>query len=410
MRQPKSPKPGRRQILSLGAGAVSLASCTKAPEAAIPATAGNAANMRPYGERSSFEKPVRAIRSLSASSGTGSSRVPLADLYGMVTPSSLTYERHHAGVPTIDPAAHKLLVHGLVDRPLVFTMDDIRRFPSVSRICFLECGGNNLSDQRGESSPNVQQSHGLLSGVQWTGVPLSIVLREVGLQPKAKWMVAEGVDNCRMARSIPIEKALDDALLVYGQNGEALRPEQGYPLRLVLPGWEGNTNVKWLGRLNLVDQPAMSSKETAYYTELRSDGKAEMFSFVMEARSVITRPSGGRKIATGPGFHQIDGLAWSGRGKIKLVEVSVDGGKTWGKAELQEPVLDKALTAFRFPWKWDGQETVIQSRCVDETGYLQPTREELVAARGLFSGYHYNAIKPWKVMANGDVTHVPIVL
>ncbi len=410
MSSPHPAKPGRRDLLV--AGATALAACGKPTESAPSdgQTAGNAANMRPYGERSAFEKPVRAIRMLSASSGTGSSRTPLADLYGMVTPSSLTYERHHAGVPTIDPSKHQLLVHGLVERPVVFTMDDIRRFPSVSRICFLECGGNNLGDQRGESTPNVQQSHGLVSGVQWTGVPLSIVLREAGLKPAAKWMIAEGVDNCRMARSIPIAKALDDALLVYGQNGEALRPEQGYPLRLVLPGWEGNANVKWLGRLNLVDQPAMSSKETAYYTELRSDGKAEIFSFAMEARSVITRPSGGRKIAPGPGFHQIDGLAWSGRGKIKLVEVSVDGGTTWAKAELQEPVLDKALTAFRFPWQWDGREAVIQSRCMDETGYLQPTREELVAARGLFSGYHYNAIKPWKVLASGEVTSVPIVV
>jgi sulfane dehydrogenase subunit SoxC len=401
-------KAGRRRFLAVSAGAAVLTACDKKPVVAEHPTAGAAIDMRPYGERSLFEKPVRAIRNLSASSGTGSSRTPLQDLYpGMITPSSLHFERHHAGVPTIDPAAHKLLLHGLVEKPLTFTMDDIRRFPAVSRICFLECGGNNIGDQRGESTPNAQQSHGLVSGAEWTGVPLAVVLREAGLKPAAKWVIAEGADNCRLARSIPLEKALQDTLLLYGQNGEALRPEQGYPLRLILPGFEGNMNVKWLRRLNVLDQPAMSSKETAYYTELRKDGKAEMFSFVMEARSVITRPSGGQKLQPGA-FQEICGLAWSGRGRITGVEVSVNGGRTWEAATLQTPVLSQALTAFRLPWKWNGEEAVIQSRCTDETGYLQPSREELVAVRGLFSGYHYNAIKPWKVMSNGEVVHVPI--
>ncbi len=399
----------RRQFLAASAGAAALTSCGKpggAPAAAAP-EASPAANMRPYGERSPLEKPLRAIRDLSASSGTGSSRTPLGDLFpGWITPSSLHFERHHAGVPALDPATHTLLVHGLVETPLVFTIDDIRRFPAVSRICFLECGGNNIGDQRGVPTPDVQQSHGLVSGAEWTGVPLRVLLQESGVKPEAKWVIAEGADNCRLARSIPMEKVMSDALLVYGQNGEALRPEQGYPLRLILPGFEGNMNVKWLRRLNVLDQPAMSSKETAYYTELRRDGKAEMFTFVMEARSVITRPSGGQKLK--PGFHEIVGLAWSGRGKIEKVEVSLNGGQTWAVATLREPVLSQALTAFRLPWIWDGQETVIQCRCTDETGYPQPTREELVAVRGLNSGYHYNAIKPWKVHANGEVTHVSI--
>jgi sulfane dehydrogenase subunit SoxC len=305
-------------------------------------------------------------------------------------------------VPSIDPATHRLLLHGLVRKALSFSLDDLKQFPSVSRTCFLECSGNSVGDQSGNPPPTVQQSHGLLSCSEWTGVPLAVVLREAGLLPEAKWMIAEGADASRMARSIPIAKALDDAMLVYGQNGEALRPEQGYPLRLLLPGWEGNTNVKWLHRLEVATEPAMTVKETAYYTELMPGGKARQFSFVMDARSVITRPSGGHKLS-GPGFQEISGLAWSGHGKIARVEVSVDGGKSWLDAGLQAPVLDKSVTRFRVPWNWDGREAVLQSRCTDETGYLQPTRDELLAAYGPHSNYHYHAIKSWRVRETGDV-------
>jgi sulfane dehydrogenase subunit SoxC len=396
----KKKKSDRRNFLALGLSAATAAGCKKPPE---PSESG--ANMRPYGQRSSYEHSVRALREPTKSPGVGSSRTPLQDLYGSITPSSLHFERHHSGVPQVDPAAHRLLLHGLIERPMVFTIEEIRRFPSVSRIYFLECGGNSTGEQAGNSAPDAQQSHGLLSSAEWTGVPLPLVLREAGLKPEAKWMIAEGADAGRMARSIPIEKALDDALLVYGQNGEALRPEQGYPLRLLLPGWEGNANVKWLHRLHFTTEPAMSVKETANYTELMPDGKAQIFTFVMEARSVITKPSGGQKLSGG-GFHEISGLAWSGRGKITRVEVSINGGSTWGEAELQTPVLSKAATRFRFPWRWDGQEAVIQSRCTDETGYLQPTRDEIVAVRGLNSGYHYNGIKSWRVRADGTVTHV----
>ncbi len=360
--------------------------------------------MRAYGERSPHETPVRVIRELTASPGTGSSRTPHADLFGTITPSALHFERHHSGVPAIDPVRHQLLIHGLVEKPLILTMADIKRFPSFSRIYFLECGGNSIGEQSGNTQPDVQRSHGLLSCTEWTGVPLSTVLREVGLKPEAKWMIAEGADAGRMARSIPIEKVLDDALLVYGQNGEALRPEQGYPLRLLLPGWEGNANVKWLHRLHLTAEPAMSAKETAYYSELGRDGKAQIFTFVMEARSVITRPSGGMKID--PGFQEITGLAWTGKGRVTRVEISTDGGTSWSDAELQSPVLPLAVARFRFPWRWEGAEAVIQSRCTDETGYLQPTHDELIAVRGSHSGYHYNAVKPWRVAADGSVTHV----
>ncbi len=394
----KSPSSDRRRFLALGAGAASLVSCQKEEERS---TSG--AHMRPYGHRSPYEKPVRVIRELTASKGTGSSRTPLQDIYGIITPSALHYERHHSGVPDIDPAQHSLLIHGLVEKPLVFSMEQIRRLPSVSRIYFLECAGNNVGEPRLAPLPTVQDSHGLLSCTEWTGVPLSALLADVKLKPQAKWVIAEGADNGRMARSIPLEKCLKDTLVVYGQNGEALRPEQGYPLRLIVPGWEGNVNVKWLHRLNVADQPAMSVKETAYYTELMPDGKAQIFTFEMEARSVITRPSGGQQLPAGPGVHEVTGFAWTGKGKIKQVEVSTDGGKTWSEAQLQEPVLSQALTRFRFVWHWDGKDAVLQSRCTDETGYLQPTRDEIIAVRGIYAGYHYNAIRSWFVRQDGSV-------
>ncbi len=388
----------RRRFLT--AGAAALTGCQNEE----PSTSG--AHMRAYGERSPHEKPVRVIRELTASKGTGSSRTPLHEIYGIITPSALHYERHHSGVPDIDPAQHTLLIHGLVEKPLVFSVDAIRARPAVSRVYFLECSGNSVGDNRGAPFPDVQGSMGLLSCSEWTGASLRSLLEEAGLKPGAKWVIAEGADNGRMARSIPLEKCLEDTLVVYGQNGEALRPEQGYPLRLIVPGWEGNINVKWLHRLHVAAEPAMSVKETAFYTELMPDGKAQMFTYVMEARSVITRPSGGMKLPVGGGIHEVTGLAWTGKGSIRRVEVSTDGGKTYHDAELQQPVLPQALVRFRYRWQWDGQEAVLQSRCTDETGYLQPTHAEYAAVRGLNSGYHYNAIKPWFVRADGSVKHV----
>lgn len=404
----KSPS-NRRGFLALGAGAASLAavsssSCRK-EELEEASTSG--VHMRPYGHRSPHEKTARIIRELTASKGTGSSRTPLQDLFGIITPSALHYERHHAGVPDIDPAGHSLLIHGLVDRPLVFSVEAIRRMPAVSQIYFLECAGNSVGEPRVEPQPTVQGSHGLLSCTEWTGVPLATLLAEAKVQlPQAKWIIAEGADNCRMARSIPLDKCLKDTLVVYGQNGEALRPEQGYPLRLIVPGWEGNLNIKWLHRLHVAAEPAMSVKETAYYTELMPGGKAYIFTFEMEARSVITRPSGGQQLPPGPGIHEITGLAWSGKGKIKQVEVSTDGGRTWSEAKLQEPVLPLAVARFRYSWHWDGKAAELQSRCTDETGFLQPSRAEFIAVRGLYSGYHFNAIKSWYVREDGSVKHV----
>jgi len=359
-----------------------------------------------YGERSPFERIARRVAQTTTPENS-SSRTPLQDLHGMITPSSLHFERHHSGVPNLDPAAHTLMIHGLVERPLVFTVEELKRLPSVSRIYFLECSGNSATGWRPVPQPSVQAGHGLTSCSNWTGVPLSVLFKEVGVKPEGRWFVAEGADACKMARSIPIEKALDDALVAYGQNGEALRPEQGYPIRLLLPGWEGNSSVKWLRRLELVDSPSMTRDETSKYTDLMPDGRARQFTFLMEAKSLITRPSAGQKLS-GPGFHEITGVAWSGSGAITRVEVSTDGGATWADATLQSPVLPKAHTRFTMPWRWEGSEVVLAVRCTDETGFVQPSRAELVTARGVNSNYHFNAIQGWKVQADGAVIDAAI--
>jgi sulfane dehydrogenase subunit SoxC len=364
---------------------------------------GDPMGSRPYGMPSPFEKGlVKNISKNLKQYISASGRAPLGDLDGIITPNGLFYERHHGGVPTIDPQQHRLMLHGLVDKPLIFTMEDIRRFPSESRIHFIECSGNPVyTKPYGKTASDIA---GLLSCAEWTGVSLKLVLQEAGLQPAAKWIVAEGADSAALTRSIPIEKCLDDAMLVYSQNGERLRPQQGYPLRLLLPGFEGNMNIKWLRRLKAVTEPTYSRDETSKYTDLMPDGTAREFTFYMEAKSIITRPSGGQKLSQ-PGFHEISGIAWSGHGKIKRVDVSVDDGKSWQEARLQEPVLTRALTRFRLPWQWDGQPAVIQSRAIDETDYVQPTFAELLAVRGEHSFYHNNAIQPWRIDAQGQVTN-----
>lgn len=354
---------------------------------------------RGYGARSPFEQATRIEW---IDDGTAfASFTPLGELHGIITPSALHFERHHAGVPAIDPHKHRLMIHGLVEKPLMLTLEDLKRFPSSSRIYFIECAGNGFG-RRQRGSNSVQETHGLTSCSEWTGVPLSILLRETGLQRNANWLLAEGADAVLMTRSIPLKKALEDVLVAYAQNGEALRPEQGYPLRLLVPGWEGNINIKWLRRIKVVDQPYMTREETARYTDLLSDGTARIFSFEMDPKSVITFPSGQQKL-NGSGFYEITGLAWSGRGAIRSVEVSVDGGNTWSNAALQEPVLRFAHTRFRFPWHWDGKEAIIQSRCRDEHGDLQPTLAQLIKVRGENWFYHFNPIQPWRIRADGSV-------
>jgi sulfane dehydrogenase subunit SoxC len=355
---------------------------------------------RPYGGRSPFEAATR-------SSNGAHSLTPLQELHGIVTPSSLHFERHHNGVPAIDPARHRLLIHGLVERPMVFTVEELKRFPSMSRLVFIECSGNSRDGWRGADDLTVQQLHGLTSTSEWTGVTLSMLLDAAGMRREATWMLAEGSDAAALDRSIPLtDDVLNNGMICYGQNGEALRPEQGYPLRLLLPGFEGNVNVKWLRRLKLGTAPFMTRWETSKYTDLMPDGTAYQFTLVMEAKSIITCPSGRQQIR--PGYHEIRGLAWSGRGRITVAEVSVDGGRTWKAAQLQEPVLPRCHTRFRFPWKWDGRETIIQSRCADDTGYVQPSRASLIRVRGRHSLYHYNGIQSWKIGEDGTVGNVHI--
>jgi sulfane dehydrogenase subunit SoxC len=363
-----------------------------------------------YGLRSQFETVVRTRYQKTATPYSSWTFTPLQESVGIITPSGLHFERSHAGTAIIDPAKHFLFVHGMVREPRKYSMKDLKRFPAVSRLLFIECSGNTLTEWAKPTLPTVQGTHGLAACSEWTGVPLATVLREVSVGAGARWVLAEGADGAAMTRSIPLDKAMKDCLLAYGQNGEAIRPEQGYPLRLVVPGFEGNMNIKWLRRLQLADAPFMTREETSKYTDLMPDGKARQFTFEMEAKSVITSPSGGMRLA-GPGVHEISGLAWSGRGAIRRVDVSLDGGRSWHPAALDAPVLPLCHTRFRLPWTWDGRDAILQSRCTDETGYVQPTIGQLVAVRGLNgptgSVYHHNGIQSWKVVAaDGSVSNV----
>ncbi len=362
-----------------------------------------------YGMPSHFESKV--VRSFPppanpATPGIGAARTPHHLLDGMMTPSGLHFERSHSGIPDIDPDQHRLLIHGLVQRPLVFSLENLSRYPRISRIAFLECAGNSGALNAAQpAKANVQTIHGLLSCSDWTGVKLSTLLDEAGINPAAKWVIAEGADSASMSRSFPLAKAMDDALVCLYQNGERVRPSNGYPLRLLLPGFEGNMNVKWLRRLKLVDAPAMSKDETSKYTILLKDEKAWQFVFPLEVKSIITHPSPGLTLK-GPGFYEISGLAWSGNGSIRQVEVSADGGKSWAMAVLNNPVPPKALTRFRAAWQWNGGPAVLQSRATDDTGMVQPTREAFAAERGLRGQYHYNAIASWRIDEKGEATNV----
>ena len=408
--------PARRALLGRSvAAAVGVAGVagvvpgrsTAAPLAVPPSNLalGRALPASEYGMPSRFEAHVARRRTdvlVNRQNFSDWSMTPLHQQHGTVTPNGLIYERHHSGVPEINPDEHRFAIHGMVRQPLVFTMSDLMKYPSVSRFYFMECSGNGLTDWLKSASKTVQQSHGMLACAQWTGVPVSTLLQEAGALPGATWALAEGADGAAHARSIPMQKMLDDALIVYAANGEMLRPENGYPLRLFIPGWEGNVSVKWLRRLKLGDQPWHLRSETARYTDPMPDGKWRQFSFEMEAKSVITSPSGGMGIR--PGEIEILGFAWSGRGKIRAVDVTTDGGRSWREATLEEPVMDRCLTRFRLRWKWDGGPTSIASRTVDSSGYVQPTVEEIKKVRAI-TGFvqHHNGVFPWSIDASGEV-------
>ena len=401
--EPRAPKdPTRRRVLAALAGAGGLAITGRAGADDSPAADPTKIPGRPpssLGERSPHARLER-LSAFGAISGT-----PLQDLHGTITPSDLHFERHHAGIPAIDPAQHELLIHGMVERPLKFSLTELLRFPAVSRIAFLECSGNLRVDAGEETTP--QFLCGLTSQSEWTGVALATLLREAGVKPGAKWLLAEGSDAAVMTRSIPIEKALDDSIVAYAQNGEPLRPAQGFPIRLFNPGWEGNSSVKWLRRIEVSDRPFMTREETSKYTEPIGNGQVRQFSFTMDARSIITTPT--YPAALERGWHELRGIAWSGRGRIARVEVSLDGGKRWQQAQLAGPVLPKAHTRFTLPFRFDGAPMELASRAIDETGYVQPTVRQLLDARGPGAAlYHLNPIVSWAVERDGRVLYRPL--
>ena len=370
---------------------------------------GDGVDKRPYGSPSKFEKNVirRDVPWLTASAESSVNFTPLHELDGIITPSGLCFERHHGGVAEIDPAKHRLMINGLVEKPLVFSMDDIKRMPRTNRVSFLECAANSGMEWRGAQLNGCQFTHGMVHNVMYTGVPLKVLLDEAGLRPNAKWLMLEGGDASGMNRSLPIEKGLGDVLLAFAMNGEALRPEQGYPLRAVIPGWEGNLWVKWLRRIEVGDQPWQTREETSKYTDLLADGRSRKHTFIMDAKSVVTNPSPQAPLKH-RGRNVLSGFAWSGRGTIRRVDVSFDGGRNWQTARIDGPVLDKSLTRFYVDFEWSGQEMIVQSRAIDSTGYVQPTKDELRKIRGVNSIYHNNGIQTWLVHGNGETENVEL--
>ncbi len=373
-------------------------------------TLGQPVAAKPYGMPSKYEANLQRRESpgLTRVSAASVAFAPLQGLFGIITPNGLHFERHHQGWYDIDPAKHRLMINGLVKQEMVFTMEDLMRLPSVSRIHFIECGANTGMEWGNVAVPTVQYTHGMLSCCEFTGVPLSILLDMAGADTKkGKYVLAEGGDGSGMTRTIPMEMALDDVLVVWGMNGEMLRPENGYPLRLVVPGVQGVSSVKWLRRIEVGDMPYASKDEAVHYIDLMPDGMHRQYTSIQECKSVITTPSGGQQLLE-TGFYNISGMAWSGRGKVKRVDVSVDGGRNWREARMETPVLTKAITRFNIDWVWDGKPAILQSRATDETGHVQPAYRMLREVRGTRSIYHNNAIQSWKVDTNGEVSNVQV--
>ena len=373
-------------------------------------TLGQPVAARPYGTPARHEQNLQRRESpgLTRVSAASVSFTPLQGLFGIITPSGLHFERHHQGWHEIDPAQHRLMINGLVKRPRVYTLDDLMRLPSVSRIHFIECGANSGMEWRNVAVPTVQYTHGMLACSEFTGVPLAVLLDDCGFDRKqGKYILVEGADGSGMTRTIPLDRALDDVIVAYGQNGEMLRPENGYPLRLVAPGLQGVSWVKWLRRIEVGDAPYGTKDESLHYVDLMPDGTHRQYTSIQECKSVITTPSGGQQLV-GKGYYNVSGLAWSGRGRVKRVDVSADGGRTWRTARLETPVLPKALTRFNIDWVWDGATAILQSRAIDDTGYVQPKIAQLRAVRGTRSIYHNNAIQSWQITESGEVRNVQV--
>tara|TARA_R110002126_G_scaffold155833_1_gene302956 strand:+ start:57388 stop:58680 length:1293 start_codon:yes stop_codon:yes gene_type:complete len=419
------PNKSRRSFLSGGvAVAGGVAASALGARAAVAATPdpliteiqewnqvlGDGVDAAPYGVPSEFEADVvrRDVPWLTADPISSINFTPIHQLDGIITPNGLCFERHHGGVAQIDPADHRLMINGLVDNPLVFTMQDLMRFPRENHVYFLECAANSGMEWRGSQLNGCQFTHGMVHNVMYTGIPLKLLLQEAGLKPNAAWLLPEGADASGMTRSVPLDKALDDCLVAFKMNGEALRPEQGYPIRLVVPGWEGNVWIKWLRRIEVGDQPWHHREETSKYTDLLANGKARRFTWAMDVKSVITSPSPQMPITHGRGHTVLTGLAWSGHGRIKRVDVSLDGGRNWQTARLDGPSLSKSLHRFYHEFNWDGSEMYLQSRAIDELGNVQPTKNELRAARGENSIYHNNGIQTWQVRTDGETENVEI--
>ncbi len=369
------------------------------------------------GRRSRFEKDtVRILSNPKGEARTQHARVPHHLLNGTVTPNQLHFTILHNGIPDIDPEQHKMVIHGMVKQPLVFTLDKLMRYPMTTRKAFLECGGNSAPMFSNEPvQATLQHLHGLVSNAEWTGVLLSTLLDEAGVDPKASWLLAEGADTAALTRSIPLKKAWDDAMIVLYQNGERLMAEQGYPMRLLLPGWEGNMNVKYVRRIKITDQAAMTYYEARNYSPLLPDTTAYKFYFINEVKSFITHPSFGTTLKD-PGYYEISGIAYSGTGRIERVMVSADGGKSWAEAAVEGPTTPKSFTRFHIPWRWDGSPAVITSRAIDDGGNIQPLRADFVAVRGQtlkpvtntfgFASQHYNSLTSWGIDAKGEIKHV----
>jgi len=415
----KGTKPSRRAFLSgalAAGGAAASAGVVKAQEAVITEKQpwsqylGEGVDAFPYGSPSKHEAHVvrRSVEWLTADPISSVNFTPLHELDGIITPNGLCFERHHGGIAEVEPADHRIMINGLVDKPLVFTMQDLMRYPRENHVYFLECAANSGMEWAGAQLNGCQFTHGMIHNVMYTGVPLRLLLEEAGVKTNGKWIMVEGADASGMNRSIPMEKALDDCLVAFKMDGEALRPEQGYPVRLVVPGWEGNMWIKWLRRIEVGDQPWHAREETSKYTDLFENGQARRFTWEMDAKSVITNPSPQAPLTNGKGWTVLTGVAWSGRGTIPRVDVTLDGGKNWHQARMSGPSMNKSMHRFYYEFEWDGTPLLLQSRAHDSTGYVQPTKNELRAIRGENSIYHNNGIQTWYVNEQGIAENVEI--